>query len=318
MNDEINLVSLKKIIYTEKTALRIDKFLAEKLSLSRERIKKEIENENIKVNDKTIDPSLKLKTNDLITIKELTNKFETIIPAQKSGINILFEDKEIIVLNKPPHTITHPTTKILTGTLVNFILYHTELSSIGLPLRPGVVHRLDKDTSGTIMFAKTDFAYWNLINQFKERKVKKTYIAIVEGKFSPGTKEVSLPLNVSKKERTKRNVTFSGGKTSLTHLKLISTSGVYSIVEAHPVTGRTHQIRIILSFLGHPVVGDVKYGKASSLIERQALHAYSLSFYHPKTNEFLTFIAEIPDDIKQLLKKINIDADRLIQNLKTD
>lgn len=306
---------MKEIIYTWEESLRIDKFLAKETSFSREHIKKEIENGNIRVNGSIVKPSLKLKKKDVITIKKPDNDFETIIPPQEGKIDILFEDEEVIVLNKPPKTLTHPTTKILKDTLINFLLYRTKLSSIGLPLRPGVVHRLDKDTSGTIVFTKTDRAYWNLVNQFKERKVKKCYITVVEGNFPPGTKEVSLPLNASRREPVKRSVNFYSGKHSLTHFKLLSTSDGYSVVEVHPVTGRTHQIRLILSFLGYPVAGDEKYGEKSHLIDRQALHAYSLSFYHPKTNDFLTFIAKIPDDIKQLLSKIKINPDNITKTL---
>jgi 23S rRNA pseudouridine1911/1915/1917 synthase len=305
---------VKEIIYTETAPVRIDKFLVKEIFLSREYIKKEIESGNISINGTIVKPSVKLKKNDKIIIKESVNSIKSTILPQKYNLDILFEDEEIIVINKPPKTLTHPTTKILTGTIINFILYHTKLSCIGLPLRPGVVHRLDKDTSGAIVFAKTDMAYWNLINQFKERKVKKYYIAIVKGIFPSETKEISLPLNASKKQPTKRSINFSDGKPSLTYLKVLAISEEYSIIQAHPITGRTHQIRLVLSFLGYPILGDEKYGEKSILIDRQALHAYSLSFYHPVTNEFLTFKAPIPEDIKLSMKKINIDINNLKLN----
>ncbi|MCM8764414.1 MAG: RluA family pseudouridine synthase, partial [Candidatus Omnitrophica bacterium] len=248
------------------------------------------------------DPSRKLQKGDIIEISDFFKLPSCNIEPEKGNLEILFEDQHIIVVNKPAGIITHPLKGRTKGTLLNFILAHTKLAATGLPLRPGVVHRLDRDTSGCIVFAKTDFAYFNLVNQFRDRLVKKVYRTVVEGIFPEGIEEISLPLRTDV-TLAKTSVRFSG-KNSTTRFKILKKSKNTTYLEVMPVTGRTHQIRVTLAFLGHPVLGDIKYGRQSPLIDRQALHAFSISFFHPETKKQMYFSAKIPFDFLDLLEKI--------------
>ncbi|MCM8789309.1 MAG: RluA family pseudouridine synthase, partial [Candidatus Omnitrophica bacterium] len=241
---------------------------------------------------------------DIIEISESFEMPACNIEPEIGNLEILFEDQHIIVVDKPAGILTHPLKGRTKGTLLNFILAHTKLGATGLPLRPGVVHRLDRDTSGCIVFAKTDFAYFNLVNQFRDRLVKKVYRAVVEGGFPEGIEEVSLPLKIGTSS-TKTSVRFSG-KNSTTKFKILKKSKNATYLEVMPVTGRTHQIRVTLAFLGHPVLGDIKYGRQSPLIDRQALHAFSISFFHPETKKQMYFSAKMPSDILNLLEKLEM------------
>lgn len=295
---------MKEIEYQKDEKTRLDKFLKEITLFSRERIKKLINEEKIIVNNKKTEPSYLLKRGDKIKIEEeiKNNQTEEIKP-EKGNIEIIYEDKHIIVVNKPSGILTHPTLYIKTGTLLNFVLFHTNLSKIGSPYRTGVVHRLDKETSGVIVFAKTDFAYWSLIEQFKNRIVKKEYFAIVEGKFPEKEKIVEFTLLPDKENPTKMRVHFLKGKQTLTKIELQKHFDNFSLLKIKPITGRTHQIRITLAYLGYPIVGDTKYGKKTNLIERLALHAHKLSFLHPETKNYIEFTAPNPfSHIENLLK----------------
>jgi len=223
------------------------------------------------------------------------------IEPEEGILDIIYEDEEIIVINKSPGVLTHPTFSVKKGTLINKLVFHTSLSDIGALLRPGVVHRLDKDTSGVIVFAKTDFTHRNLVEQFKNRKVEKIYLAVVEGKFYPEEKEVEFTVSPSKDNPTIMKVHYLRGKKTLTRIKVLKYFDKVTLVQARPVTGRTHQIRITLAHLGFPIIGDKKYGgEKSELISRTALHSYKLSFQHSGTGRFQTFCAPVPEDFKLL------------------
>ena len=291
-----------KIKYDKEEGIRVDKFLKEKIGISRERVKKLIKEGKIILNNKVIEPSYILKKNDVVEIKEPLEKIKEeigvceIIQPEKGQIDIIHEDESIVVVNKPSGILTHPTPHIKTGTLINFLLYHTKLSNIGAPYRPGVVHRLDKETSGVIVFAKNDISYWSLIEQFKNRIVKKEYYAIVEGKFPEKQKIVEFRVAPDKDNPTKMKVHFLKGKDALTEIEVEKYIGNYTLLKIKPITGRTHQIRLTLSYLGYPVVGDEKYGKKNDLIKRIALHSYKISFIHPVSKNRVEFSAPLPDD----------------------
>lgn len=285
---------------------RLDRFLTRNLScFSREFCKKLIEQNNVLVNQKIPEPSLRLQKGDVVEVLNIPQPPSCDLKPEHGTLDIIYEDKSLIVINKPAGIITHPVPGKTTGTLVNMILGHTRLSSIGLPLRPGVVHRLDRDTSGCIVFAKTDEAYLNLVNQFRDRIVKKVYRAVVEGIFPHGIEEVSLPLHKMENPSGRVSVRFSG-RNSTTKFHILKRLKNITYLEVMPVTGRTHQIRATLKFLGYSVLGDPRYGRQSVLIDRQALHAFSISFFHPETKKWLTFTANMPDDFLELLKKLGI------------
>lgn len=296
---------MKEIKYESEEKERIDKFLKEITKISREKIKKLIKEEKIVVNDKKVEPSYLLNKNDIIKIFEEETK-EEIIKPEKGKIDIIYEDEDIIVVNKPSGILTHPTFNIKTGTLLNLLLSHTKLSNIGSPYRPGVVHRLDKETSGVIVFAKNDFSYWSLIEQFKNRIVKKEYYAIVDGKFPEKKKIVEFKILPDKENPTKMKIHFLKGKDALTEIEVEKYMSDFTLLKIRPITGRTHQIRLTLSYLGYPVLGDEKYGKKTETMKRIALHSYKISFIHPKDKNRIEFTAELPEDFLLFLKNKGI------------
>jgi len=297
-----------KFVFDKDATERLDKFLAENLTgVSREFCKKLIENHYVSVNQNFVTvPSCRLQKGDVIEIQGTFEKPSIKLAPEKGNLEILYEDRHIIVVNKPAGIMTHPVSGQTRGTLLNLVLGHTKVSSTGLPLRPGVVHRLDRDTSGCIIFAKTDSAHLDIVNQFRDRLVKKVYRTVVEGFFPDGMDEISLPLYSTRNDLTKVSVRFSG-KKSITKFRILKKAGNTTYLEVMPVTGRTHQIRVSLSFLGHPVLGDKKYGRQSILIGRQALHAFSISFLHPETKRLLHFTAGMPEDFIDLLKKLGME-----------
>jgi len=300
-----------KIRYNEEKGVRIDKFLKEKIGISREKIKGMIKEGKILLNSRIIEPSYILKKNDVIEIKEQVEEIEkelevhNLIKPEKKEIDIIYEDEDIVVVNKPAGILTHPTPYIKSGTLINFLLYHTKLSNIGAPYRPGVVHRLDKETSGVIVFAKNDISYWSLIEQFKNKIVKKEYFAIVEGKFPYEKKTVEFRISPDRDNPTKMKVHFLKGKDALTEIYVEKYLNNYTLLKIKPITGRTHQIRLTLSYLGYPVTGDEKYGKKNDLINRTALHSYKISFIHPVSKNNVEFLAPLPTDFLIFLNKNN-------------
>jgi len=294
-----------RLFYSDENSERLDKFLAKTLqTFSREFCKKLIQKRQIFVNSKVAEASLKLHKNDVIDIPDSIEKPLCDLEPEKSNFEIIYEDNHIIVINKSAGILTHPTQNQKKHTLVNFLLDHTTLSSIGLPLRPGIVHRLDKNTSGCLVVAKTDIAYFNLVTQFRERTIKKKYRAVVSGYFPSEIDEISVPLAISNFSKT--SVNFARGKEAKTKIQIIQKTKNVTYLEAMPITGRTHQIRVSLAFLGYPVLGDTQYGRKSILINRQALHAHSISFNHPYTKQNLSFTAKPPEDFLTLLKELGI------------
>ena len=299
---------MKNVIVNENDkGKRLDIYIAENFNeLSRTMIKKLIESNNILVNDKSEKVSYKVQANDNISI-DVPEAKETKLKAQEIPLDIIYEDRDIIVVNKPKGMVVHPANGNPDGTLVNAILSicKNSLSGIGGELRPGIVHRLDKDTSGLIIVAKNDKAHINMSEQIKERNVKKTYIALVRGNVPEEEATINMPIGRSTKDRKKMAVT-KNGKQAITHFKVLKRYSKYTLLEIKIETGRTHQIRVHMAEIGYPVVGDAVYsnGKNEFGIEGQMLHAYKLEFMHPITNKHMELTAPLPQYFEKILKKI--------------
>ena len=296
---------------TEK--VRLDAYIAEKEEsiISRSMASRLIEEEKVLVNGKVPKASYKVQNGDIIDIiiepaKEITLK------AQEIPIDIIYEDDDIIVVNKPKGLVVHPANGNPDGTLVNAIMAicKESLSGIGGELRPGIVHRLDKDTSGLLIVAKNDKAHINLSEQIKQRKVKKTYIALVRGLVPENEATINMPIGRSSKDRKKMAVV-KDGKEAITHFKVlnryVTEKGSYTLLEVKIDTGRTHQIRVHLSYIGFPVIGDSTYsnGKNEFGIEGQALHSKVLDFVHPISGENMHLEAPLPKYLEDVIKMLD-------------
>ena len=297
---------------------RLDIFLSQKLpELTRSRIKNLIEDGLISLNDKPAKAGAKIKTGDKIAITIPLPKAIAAEP-EKIPLDILYEDKHIIVINKPPGLTVHPGAGRAKGTLVNALLYHCkDLSGIGGALRPGIVHRIDKDTSGVLVVAKTDKSHQFLSKQFKEHSMKRRYLALVWGVVKGDEGTIDLPIGRHISERKKMSVRTKRGRRAVTHYRVIKRFNNFTLLEASLETGRTHQIRVHLSAIHHPVVGDPVYGKTSipsalppkiisilKKLKRQALHAQTLGIIHPETKQYMEFTSPLPDDMKEVISAI--------------
>ena len=297
----------KLIVDASEAGLRLDAYIAKNIeSLSRTAVKRLIEDENIKVNDKIQKVSYKVQENDEITV-DVPQAKELDIKAENIPIEIIYEANDIIVVNKPKGLVVHPANGNWEGTLVNAIMAicKDSLSGIGGEIRPGIVHRLDKDTSGLLIIAKNDDAHLNMSNQIKDRKVKKIYYALVRGIVSENEATINMPIGRSTKDRKKMAVN-KNGKEAVTHFKVLERFNKYTLLEVKIDTGRTHQIRVHLSEIGHPVVGDEVYsnGKNEFGIKGQLLHAKSLDFKHPITGKDMHLEAKLPDEFLDVLNKL--------------
>lgn len=295
-------------INEENVGKRIDSFIPSiKKDISRSMVQKLIEEKNIKVNGKETKHSYKLKLNDEIEIS-IPEAKEVDLKAQDIPLDIIYEDDDIIVINKPKGMVVHPANGNPDGTLVNAVMAicKASLSGIGGEIRPGIVHRLDKDTSGAIIVAKNDKAHVNLSEQLKEHKVKKTYLALVRGIIKENEATINMPISRSNKDRKKMDVN-KEGKEAITHFKVLRRyKNKYTLLQINLETGRTHQIRVHLSYIGYPIIGDEVYsnGKNEWGIKGQCLHAWKLEFMHPITKEKISLEAEIPEYLKNILKEL--------------
>jgi len=296
--------------------IRIDQFLSKNVNLSRSRAKNLIEDGIILLNQKKTKPAVRLKSGDIIS-GYIPKPQSISLRAESIPINILYEDSSILVIDKPPKMVVHPAPKNPSGTLVNAILYHCkDLKGINGILRPGIVHRLDKDTSGVMVVAKDDDAYHKLTSQFKNRTVEKVYLAIVLGKFDKKEGVIDSIIGRHPIERKRMSIKTKKGRRALTIWKVLEEFGDFTLLEIHPKTGRTHQIRVHLSSIGHPLLGDPIYGRKKrswvtddpilnqliSNMGRQALHSLSLEFNHPRTGERIKFISPLPWEMKEVLE----------------
>ena len=293
---------------------RIDSFLAKRLDLTRTRVQELIKSEQVKVNNKKIKSSYKIEENDEIEV--IIPEIEEVeIMPEDIKIDIVFEDKDIAIINKQAGLVVHPAQGHYSGTLVNAILYHIkDLSGINGEIRPGIVHRLDKDTSGLIIIAKNDKAYLELTNMFQNKEIKKTYLAIVKGKLNKKKGRIVTQIGRDRNDRKKMAVldSLTQGKNAITNFKVIDQNEKFSLLKVDIETGRTHQIRVHMKYMGYPILGDAVYGRPDSE-KRQMLHAYKLEFLHPITKEKMEIIAELPDDFKKALikNKLNFNIEKI-------
>jgi len=296
----------KFTVEPEGAGSRLDKFLTAIFNnkYSRTFLRKLIDQENVFVNREKKCAHHKVSAGDIVDVaippaKPLELKAEDI------PLTVVYEDRDLLVLNKQAGLSVHPAGPMLTGTLVNALLYHSsDLSGIGGVLRPGIVHRLDKETSGLLVVAKNDATHNNLSDQFKNRTIKRTYIALVKGVVQLDNGRIELPIARRKKDITRMGVSFvdEKKKNAITNYRVIKRFQGFTELELSLQTGRTHQIRVHLAHIGYPVIGDKLYGQAKGL-SRHALHAKTLGFYHPGTKKFMEFTSELPDDMQGLINR---------------
>ena len=298
----------KIIIEKEKAGKRIDIFISEQKQISRETAKRWIEQENVTINNKKVKPSYKTQENDIINIEPEEIK-DIELKAQNIPLEVLYQDNDILVVNKPKGMVVHPANGNPDGTLVNAVmaLCKDTLSGIGGELRPGIVHRLDKDTSGAIIIAKNDKSHIQLSEMLKNHEIEKTYIALVRGIVKENEATINMPISRSQNDRKKMAVNREG-KNAITHIKVIERFYNHNVtlLEVKIETGRTHQIRVHALSLNHPLLGDPLYGPKNNKfgIKGQTLHARKLGFIHPTTNEYVEFNSELPKYFSDLISKM--------------
>ena len=298
---------LQWIVTEEENGERIDKLVSQKcVTITRMQAQRMLQQQEILVNDKICKMSYKVKKGDKIEIQIVEPK-ETEIQAENIPLEIVYEDNDIVIVNKAKGMVVHPGNGNWEGTLVNAIMGHCKdsLSGIGGKIRPGIVHRLDKDTSGLIIVAKNDTAHVFLSNEIKQHRVKKTYLALVRGVVKENEATIHMPIARDRNDRIKMT-TSKNGKDAITHFKVLKRYQGYTFLEITIETGRTHQIRVHLSKIGYPVVGDAVYsnGKNPFGITGQMLHAYQLELTHPTTGEKMKLQAELPKYFQEVIEKL--------------
>ncbi len=283
---------------------RIDKVLAHQFNqFSRSHLQKWIEDGNVRVNGQPVKPKYKLAVGDQVVIEPEAPQKVDLTP-EKIPLDIVYEDDDVIVVNKPQGMVVHPAPGHPDHTLVNALLYHSPLSTINGEFRPGIVHRIDKDTSGLLMVAKNDLAHRSLAAQLKAKTNQREYVALVHGVIKQDAGTIDAPIGRSKKDRKKQAVV-SDGRHAVTHFKVLHRFRHYTLVSCRLETGRTHQIRVHMKSIGHPLAGDPLYGPRKTLPGRgQYLHARLLGFKHPRTGKDLVFTAPLPEYFQQMLDKL--------------
>ena len=290
------------IIDETKSGQRIDKFLVDNTEYTRSKIQKMIEENCILVNNKSVKASYLLKENDKIEIKDYEESTD-ILP-ENIPLDIYYEDEDLIVVNKPSGMVVHPAPGNYTGTLVNALMYHTNnLSTVNTSIRPGIVHRIDADTSGLLLVAKNDKTHNILAEAIQKKEVVREYIALVEGIIKEDTATIDAPIGRDVHNRKKMCVTSDNSKEAITHIRVLERYNDATLIRCKLETGRTHQIRVHLSYIGHPIVNDPVYGKRKLIDPKfgQMLHAEKLGFVHPITKEYMEFTSPLPEEFTRIL-----------------
>lgn len=286
------------------SGIRIDQYLTSKLNITRSKIEKMIKEGNIKVNGNIIKKSYILNLNDEILIEEYTEKEMSSEPINMN-LEIIYEDDDVIVVNKPNGLVVHPAPGNYSNTLVNGLMYHSKkLSSINGEFRPGIVHRIDAYTTGLLMVAKNDKAHLSLAKQLEEKTTTRKYIAFVWGIIKEDSGTIDAPIGRDKNDRKKMCVTDVNSKEAITNFKVLERYKNATLIELSLKTGRTHQIRVHMNYIGHPVVNDPVYGRRKLIDDSgQCLHAKTLGFIHPTLNKYMEFDSELPDCFINILNK---------------
>lgn len=291
-------------IKVEVSGERIDSYLTNlDLDLTRAKIQKMIENGNILVNDKKTKNSYKVVEGDIISVTPLEEEIN--INPEKMDLDIVFENDDVIVVNKPSGIVVHPSIGNIHNTLVNGLLYYGKnLSNINGEFRPGIVHRIDKDTSGLLLIAKNDKAHNKLAEQLKNKTVNRKYIALVSGVINHDTGTIDAPIGRDKNDRKKMTVTDENAKEAITHFKVLERYKNATLIECKLETGRTHQIRVHMKYINHPIINDSVYGHKKTINDfGQMLHAKTIGFKDPSSGEYLEFSCELPKEFNEILEK---------------
>ncbi len=301
MTHEINVLE-------SQAGIRIDKFLSEELpDLSRAYIQKLIKEELVTVNGTAVKANYKLVSGDLLVVEQPVLK-EPDILAEEIPLEILYEDSDLLIVNKPKGMVVHPSAGHYSGTLVNALMYHCkdDLSGINGILRPGIVHRIDMDTTGSLLVCKNDFTHQHIAEQLKEHSIKRIYHAIVHGVIKEEEGTIDEPIGRHPIDRKKMSINHKNGKDAITHYKVIQRFKNYTYIQCQLETGRTHQIRVHMANIGHPLLGDTVYGpsKCPFKLQGQTLHAKTIGIIHPRTKEYIEVDAPLPEYFSALLEKL--------------
>ena len=292
----------------ENQQMRLDKYLAEQFpEQTRSYLQKLIKEGQVLVNGKTVKSGYQLSKGDEVSVT-IPEPKELDVEPQKMNLDIVYEDEDVILINKPKGMVVHPAPGHTTDTLVNGLLYHCKdnLSGINGVARPGIVHRIDRDTTGILIVCKNDMSHNSIAAQLKEHSINRRYRALVHGNLKEDTGTVEGPIGRHPVERKKMAINERNGKPAVTHYTVLERFGNYTLIECKLETGRTHQIRVHMTSIGHPLVGDEVYGPAKCpfKLQGQCLHAMVLGFVHPRTGEYMEFSADLPEYFEDLLKKL--------------
>lgn len=291
---------------------RVDTFLARKTGISRSQIQRLILKKNVLVNEKHISQNFKIRTADIISVT-ITDEHEELLIPEALDLPILYKDHHVVVVDKPAGMVVYPAAGHRSGTLMNALSYYSEkLATVGMPLRPGVVHRLDKETSGVMIIAVDDAAYYDLVEQFRHRTITRSYAALVYGTMKGEKGEIIFKIGRSESDRKKMSTRVRRGKEAVTRWKVLQKYHGATMVEVKLSTGRTHQIRVHFAAEGHPVLGDRTYGRVKEIrvqrrrihFPRQMLHAAVLGFTHPSTGKYMEFSSPLPADMQTAVKEL--------------
>lgn len=290
------------MIVEDKEGIRIDSYLAERLELSRSKIQKLVKEDKVFVNGKVVNASYLVKLGDSIEVDDELD-YEIHVDPENIPLNIVYEDDDLLIINKESGMVVHPAPGHYTGTLVNALLYHYPMIQ-GENHRPGIVHRLDKDTSGLMIVAKNEWSLEKLSSMISTKDVERKYLAIVDGVIPHDTGEVDAPIGRDVNNRQKMAVTDQNGKEAITHFKVLERFPNHTLIECKLDTGRTHQIRVHMAYIGHPVCNDPLYGKGKCTEFGQMLHSYSIKFNHPRTGKELYYTVEAPEEFRNKLEEL--------------